>query len=57
MTEREVIMCVLDGEKPPYVPWSFKFAKEPKEAFMQYYDTDDLVMMDWIGQFHNLRSG
>ena len=42
MTKREVIKCVLDGKKPPYVPWSFKFTKEPKEALMQYYDTDDL---------------
>ena len=57
MTKREVITCVPDGEKPPYVPWSFKFAKEPKEASMQYYDTDDPVMMDWIGRLHTLRSG
>lgn len=42
MTKREVIKCVLDGKKPPYVPWSFKFTKEPKEALMQHYDTDDL---------------
>lgn len=42
MTKREVIKCVLDGKKPPYVPWSFKFTKEPKEALMQYYRTNDL---------------
>ena len=46
MIKQEVIKCVLGGEKPPYVPWSFKFTKKPKEAFMQYYDTDDPVMMD-----------
>lgn len=42
MTKREVIKCVLDGKKPPYVPWSFKFTKEPKEELMNYYATDDL---------------
>lgn len=42
MTKREVIKCVLDGKKPPYVPWSFKFTKEPKEELMKYYATDDL---------------
>lgn len=42
MTKREVIKCVLDGKKPPYVPWSFKFTKEPKEALLKYYGTDDL---------------
>ena len=48
MIKREVIKGVLGGEKPPYVPWSFKFTKKLKEAFMQYYDTDDPVMMDLI---------
>lgn len=42
MTKREIIKCVLDGRKPPYVPWSFKFTKEPQEALMEYYGTDDL---------------
>lgn len=42
MTKREVIKCVLDGKKPPYVPWSFKFTQEPKETLLKYYDTDDL---------------
>ena len=31
MTKREVIKWVLDGKKPPYVPWSFKFTEEPKK--------------------------
>lgn len=42
MTKREVIKVVLEGEKPPYVPWSFKFTKEPKEALEKYYGVDDL---------------
>lgn len=42
MTKREVIKLVLDGQKPPYVPWSFKFTLEPKEALEKYYGVDDL---------------
>ena len=32
MIKREVIKGVLGGEKPPYVPWSFKFTKKLKEV-------------------------
>ena len=42
MTKREVIKCVLDGKKPPYVPWSFKFTEEPKQELQKYYGVDDL---------------
>ncbi len=28
MTKREIIRLVLDGQKPPYVPWSCGFTKE-----------------------------
>lgn len=42
MTKREVIRMVLEGRKPPYVPWSFKFTKEPKEVLENYYKVDDL---------------
>lgn len=42
MTEREVIKTVLDGNKPPYVPWSFKFTAEPKQMLYRYYGVDDL---------------
>lgn len=41
-TKREVIKMVLDGKKPPYVPWSFKFTKEPKEQLDAYYGVKDL---------------
>ena len=36
-TKREVIKMVLDGQKPHYVPWSFKFTQEPKEQLQKYY--------------------
>lgn len=42
MTKREVIKMVLDGKKPPYVPWSYKFTVEPKETLEKYYGVDDL---------------
>lgn len=42
MTKREVIKCVLDGKKPPYVPWSFKFTEEPKLELQKYYKEEDL---------------
>lgn len=42
MTKREIIKAVLDGKKPPYVPWSFKFTKEPYEMLQKHYGADDL---------------
>lgn len=42
MTRREVIKGVLDGKKPPYTPWSFKFTVEAKELLRDYYQMDDL---------------
>ncbi len=42
MTRREVIKNVLDGYKPPYTPWSFKFTVEAKELLIKHYGTTDL---------------
>ncbi|WP_297086497.1 uroporphyrinogen decarboxylase family protein [uncultured Draconibacterium sp.] len=42
MTKREVIKMVLDGKKPPYVPWSFKFTEEPKKELQNYFKESDL---------------
>jgi uroporphyrinogen decarboxylase len=42
ITKREVVRMVLDGKKPPYVPWSFKFTVEPKEMLCKHYGVDDL---------------
>ncbi len=33
---------VLNGENPPYVPWSFSFTQEPRKTLQEYFDTDDL---------------
>lgn len=42
MSKREVVKIVLEGKRPPYVPWSFKFTKEAQEKLVEYYRTDDL---------------
>lgn len=48
MTKREVIRTVLDGKKPPYVPWSFSFTMEAKNRLVQHFGTEDLEPI-----FHN----
>jgi uroporphyrinogen decarboxylase len=37
MTKREVIKCVLDGQRPPYVPWSCGFTQEAKDKLRAHY--------------------
>jgi uroporphyrinogen decarboxylase len=54
MTKREVIQLVLQGKKPPYVPWSFKFTQEPRQMLQAHFQNDDL---DEVLQNHLLRLG
>ena len=42
MTRREIIKLVLDGQKPPYTPWSFKYTLEAKNMLTGHFETDDL---------------
>lgn len=42
MNKREVVSCVLRGETPPYVPWSFSFTYEAFEKLAAHYGTHDL---------------
>ena len=42
MNKREVIKMVLEGKKPPYVPWSFKFTEEPLKMLQEHYGEEDL---------------
>ncbi len=42
MTAREIIRRVLEGERPPWTPWSFKFTQEAAETLRAHYGTDDL---------------
>lgn len=40
--KREVIRTVLQGKRPPYVPWSFKFTQEAAERLIAHYGTHDI---------------
>jgi uroporphyrinogen decarboxylase len=42
MTPRQIIRLVLDGDQPPYVPWSFGFTKEAKEKLLCHFGVQDL---------------
>lgn len=42
MTKCDVVKTVLDGGKPPYVPWSFWFTAEAKEKLVEHYGQEDL---------------
>ncbi len=42
MTRREVVRNVLEGKKPPYVPWHITLTWEAQEKMRQYYRTDAL---------------
>ena len=57
MTKREVVRMVLEGKKPPYVPWSFGFTIEAKQKLMAHYDTNDTNELEDILQNHHLNLG
>ncbi|MCC6383426.1 MAG: uroporphyrinogen-III decarboxylase-like protein, partial [Dehalococcoidia bacterium] len=42
MTERDVVRLALEGNRPPYVPWSLGFTKEARENLQRHYGCDDL---------------
>ena len=42
MNKREVIRTVLEGKRPPYVPWSFSFTLEAREKLVRHFGTSDL---------------
>ena len=42
MTEREVVRAALRGERPPYVPWSFRFTREARAVLRSHFGTDEL---------------
>jgi uroporphyrinogen decarboxylase len=54
MTKREVVRDVLDGHRPPYVPWSFGFTREAREKLEHHFGTSDL---EPILQNHLLKLG
>lgn len=42
MNKRDVVRLVLEGKRPPYVPWSMGFTKEAKEKLQRHYGGDDV---------------
>lgn len=42
MNKRDIIRSVLQGERPPYVPWSLGFTLEAKAKLMEHYVPLDL---------------
>ncbi len=42
MSKRDVVRTVLDGQRPPYVPWSFGFTFEAAEKLQKHFDQEDL---------------
>lgn len=43
LTKREVVRQVMDGKKPPYVPWSFGFTLEARDALLKHFGEGDLA--------------
>lgn len=43
MTKRDVIKLVLEGKRPPYVPWSYWFTIEGQEKLADHYGSDDII--------------
>ncbi|OFW68483.1 MAG: uroporphyrinogen-III decarboxylase-like protein [Actinobacteria bacterium RBG_13_63_9] len=54
MTKREVVRMVLDGHRPPYVPWSFGFTKEATAKLQEHFGRPDL---EDVLQNHLLKLG
>ncbi len=42
MSKREIIKQVLEGVRPPYVPWAFGFTQEAYEKLAAHFGTHDL---------------
>jgi uroporphyrinogen decarboxylase len=42
MQKRDVVRLVLEGKRPPYVPWSMGFTKEARDKLQAHYGCDDI---------------
>jgi len=42
MLKRDVVRWVLEGKRPPYVPWSMGFTKEAKEKLQAHFGSMDI---------------
>src|SRR5664280_1719307 len=42
MTKREVVRTILEGQAPPYVPWSCGFTREARAKLEEYFKPLDM---------------
>lgn len=52
MSPRQVIRTVLEGGRPPYVPWHFSFTYEAWQKLTEHYarkDLDDVICPHYVG--------
>lgn len=42
MQKRDVVRTVLEGKRPPYVPWSFGFTVEARQKLVDHFGTSDI---------------
>ena len=42
MTKRDVVRHVLEGKRPPYVPWQLGFTAEARDKLTSHYGQEDL---------------
>ncbi|MBA7565492.1 hypothetical protein ES708_07176 [subsurface metagenome] len=54
MTKREIIHAVLDFQRPPYLPWSFRFTEEARGKLVEHFGSENL---DELVQNHILGLG
>ncbi len=54
MTKRQVVKLVLDGKRPPYVPWNIGLTQEARQKLEQHFGHPDL---ESALQNHFLRLG
>lgn len=54
MTKREIIHAVLDFQRPPYLPWSFRFTEEARDKLVEHFGSENL---DALVQNHILGLG
>ncbi len=41
MTKRDVVRCILEGKRPPYVPWSIGMTQEARQKVRGFFGCDD----------------
>ncbi len=46
MSKKDVVKMVLDGKKPPYVPWSFRFTHEAIRKLETHWGRDWEMKLD-----------